>query len=146
MLVFDKFQKRDDAPPDIGRFEGWFVGSLAAGVLVAITQYDVAVEAWGGYFQAALVSIALFGGYWLLMICASRRRSNWARWLLVVISIVALVPYLIYVSVLLETMPLFYLSFAQGLMQVVALCYLFTPPSRAWFAGRALPLEGEIAN
>ena len=90
----------------------------------------------------ALLSLGQTMGYFLILSIwdqpTSRRRRNWARWLLVVGSVFALVPYLAHVSVLLTNEPIFVLSFVQAALQVTALCYLFTDASRAWFAGRPL--------
>jgi uncharacterized membrane protein len=141
--MFRKFAVKVDTPKDVERFEGWFLLSLVSGIVVAILMYEEVVKEWGGPYQAAIVTIVLFGGAWVLMVYASRRRRNWARWLLVIGSIFAVVPYLAHVSLLLTQEPIFLLSFVQAALQVTALCYLFTDASRAWFAGRLLPPKEE---
>lgn len=141
--MFKKFATRFDTPPDIEQFEGWFLASLAVGILVAILMYDEVIKEWGGPLSAAVVTVVLFGGAWMLMIYTSRRKSNLARWLLIVGSTVAVVPYLAHVSELLADEQVFYLSFVQAGLQVIAIYYLFTPSARAWFAGRPPPLEVE---
>lgn len=133
--MFNSFALKFDTPGDIERFDGWFILSLGAGMLVATLMYDEVVNEWGGPFRAAAVTIVLFGGAWGLMVCTSRRRSNLARWLILFGSVVAVVPYLAHVSLLVQQQPVFLLSFFQAGLLVVAIYYLFTPKSRAWFVG-----------
>lgn len=140
--MFRMFAMRPDTPPEVRRFEGWFVASLATGMFVAILMYHEVIKEWGGPTQAAVATIVLFGGGWGLMIFASRRKSNLARWMLVVGSTIAILPYLAHVSLLLVEESALYLSFVQAALQIVAIYYLFTPSSRAWFAGLPISPEG----
>lgn len=133
-------------PRTVRRFEALFLGSIVAGVLVAILMYDEVIKAWGGPYRAIVVTVVLFGGAWLLMLLTSRFRSNLARWLLVIGSIVAIVPYLAHVALLLNEEWAGYLSFVQAGLQFAAIGYLFTQPSRAWFAGRPVAPEDEAVE
>ncbi|MDI1287946.1 MAG: hypothetical protein PSV46_26445 [Reyranella sp.] len=130
------FAIKPGTPSTILRFESLFLASIVAGVMVAILMYGEVIKAWGGHYQAVVVTVVLFGGAWMLMLLTSRRRSNLARWLLVIGSTVAIVPYLAHVVLLLQEQWAAYLSFVQAGLQFAALYCLFMPDSRAWFAGR----------
>lgn len=131
------FVTRPDTPLAILRFESLFLASIVAGLLVAILMYPEVTKAWGGHYEAVAVTGVLFGGSWILMLLTSRLRSNLARWLLVIGSIMAIVPYLAHVALLLEDQWAAYLSFVQAGLQFAALCCLFMPDSRAWFADQS---------
>ena len=140
--MFGMFALKPNTPPEIRQFEGWFAASLATGILVAILMYHEVIDEWGGPLEAAVVTIVLFGGAWGLMICTSRFRSNLARWLLVVGSTIAVLPYLAHVSYLIAEEKTLYLSFLQAGLQWIAIYYLFTSGARAWFSGRPASLGG----
>ncbi len=138
------FAVKAGTPLTVRRFETLFLGSIVVGFLVAILMYHEVVKAWGGHYRAILVTVVLFGGAWLLLILTSRLRSNLARWLLVIGSIVAIVPYLAHVTLLLNEEAAGYLSFLQAALQFAAIGYLFTRPSREWFAGRPVAPEDVV--
>jgi O-antigen/teichoic acid export membrane protein len=100
------------------------------------------VSSVGGY-KAALIEIALFGGASLLVAYTSRRKSNLARELLVGASALLVLPYLVVFDELLDHFPVGYISLAQVGLQAAAIYFLFTPQSRAWFAGRRIVADEE---
>ena len=112
--MFESFEMQDGTPRDIRRFELLWMLAIASSAVMAMGMYDYS-EAIVGNLRALAVNVALFGVAAVLMVAASRRRSNLARWL---------------------TVP-----FGLALM-VAAIRTLFTPRSRAWFAGTTLAPGG----
>lgn len=120
-------------PSNVARFEQLMYLSLGIGVIVAALQWSRNVAMAGTGFvlfvQAfVLAFMALF--IWLV----ARRHKNWARWFLLVISILGLPGYLRLLGPLLRFNPVAgTLSLAQDVAQVVALLLIFTGDARAWF-------------
>jgi hypothetical protein len=140
-VIFKIPRQPEDTPPDIIRFEWLWLMSMAAGALVTIFLYDYAVISVGPY-RAAAFNILLFATSAVLMIYASRRRLNFARWMLVVPFNMIIVAYdLSHFVELVQRSPLIYVALIRLTLMAVATYYLFTPQSRAWFAGRAITPE-----
>lgn len=74
-----------------------------------------------------------------LVLLVSRRRQNWARWVLVVLFVIGL-PALAKIVMSGQLPGSLWITIVQTVLQLVALFMLFTPPSQAWFRKRALPL------
>lgn len=128
----------EDTPPDIVRFEWLWLMSMAVSALVTIFLYDYTVISVGPY-RAAAFNILLFTVSAALMIYASRRRANVARWMLVIPFNLGIVAYdLSHYVELVQRSPLIYVALIRLALMAIATYYLFTPQSRAWFAGRPI--------
>jgi hypothetical protein len=133
------FEGFDDAPPDIARFERLWLATLAVSVLITITMFDWSVSRVGPY-GATLLTSARFGGTFLLMFLCSRRRSNLMRWVIAIPFNLTILAYdAIRLPEMLERDPVLWFVLLRLVLMFAATYMLFTPRSRAWFAGRPPP-------
>lgn len=133
--MFERFETQPGTPAEIESFERFMMGSLLVGGGVASLMYPDMVKEMGTWIASLLVSGWLLGTMGLT-IMISRKRSNLARWLFVVESAIALLPYAVYVGIMFDEFPVGHASVIQLGLQAFALYKLFTPPARAWFHGR----------
>lgn len=117
------------------------LASLAVGAIIGVVM-SRHVMRHVGLQTGAILMIILFGGAFLLTLLASRRASRVARWILVIGTALALLPWLAHVPNMAERGYVLYLSLLQLVLQVGALACLFTAPARAWFARRAYASKG----
>ncbi len=133
------FDKYEDAPPDIDRFERLWLGTLVLSVFVTITMFDWSMSRLGHY-GAALLTGTRFGGTFLLMLLCTRRRSNFFRWIIAVPFNLTIVAYdAIRLPQMLERDPVIWIVVLRLILTFAATYMLFTPRSRAWFAAPAPP-------
>jgi hypothetical protein len=139
--VFKNFlDEFDDAPPEIAWFEWLWLGTLALTALITNMMFDWSASRVGPYGAAFLTSVR-FGGSFLLMVLCTRRKSNFARWVIAIPFSLTIVAYdLIRVPHMLERNPVLLFVLLRQVLMFAAIYLLFTPRSRAWFAGRP-PLE-----
>jgi hypothetical protein len=148
LLFRTNFLKFDDemlpAPPDINWFEWLWLGTLVLTALITIMMFEWSRSIVGPY-GAGLLTSARFGVSFLLMLLCSRRRSNFARWVIAIPFVLTIIAYdAVRLPLMLERSPAIWLVlFRLGLM-FAAIYLLFTPRSRAWFAGR--PPREDIDN
>ena len=136
--MFQSFEVQDGTPGDIDRFERlWLVG-IAASVVIAIRMFDFSVMVVGP-LRATLINVVLFGIAIVLMGYASRRRNGIARWLLVPFALLIMFYDLARFTEMLDRGWLAYVAVGRIGLMVAAIYFLFTPRSRAWFAGTPLP-------
>ncbi len=138
-MWFGSFQEREDAPWELARFERQWLGAIGASVVIGIWMFEYSVMVVGPYL-AALGNIALFGTAYLLMLYCSRRRSNVARWLIAIpFNLLVLAYDILRLPEMVERFPLQYFALLRLGLMAAATYTLFTPYSRAWFAGRPPP-------
>lgn len=140
-MPFERFDPLPDQPRDAARFERLMLASLVVGAIVGVMMTRHVIRH-VGLGTGAILMIVLFGGAFVLTLLASRRASRVARWILVIGTVLALVPWLAHVSDMAERGYVLYLSLLQLALQVGALAYLFTAPARAWFARRPYASKG----
>lgn len=135
------FEEQDDEPPEIAWFERLWLIALAMTVLITSMMFDWSAGRLGPY-GAGLMTSARFGGSILLMLFCSRRKSNIARW---VIAIPFALTILVYDGIrlpfMLERNPVLLFVVLRQILIFSAIYMLFTPRSRAWFAGRPPPQD-----
>jgi hypothetical protein len=133
------FDQQEGAPRDVRRFERFWFLAIFVSATVAIDMYDYTVMIIGPYL-ALLSNVAFFGASLLLVIYASRRRSNLARLLTIPFLILILFYDLAHLGAMVSSESLYLLvgTLCRLGLIVVAIRLLFTPSSRAWFAGRSL--------
>ena len=129
-------------PRHVGHFEQLWLLSMALSVLLTIMMYDYLIDDFGRK-RVALVEIALYATAGLLGVWTSRRRSNTARWLIVLFSLMMFAVYLACRDDIIDQGPAIFIAFAQVVAQVAAIHFLFTRTSRLWFAGHHVPVEDE---
>ncbi|MBN9085307.1 MAG: hypothetical protein J0J01_00245 [Reyranella sp.] len=137
-----RFDPLPDQPRDAARFEQLMLASLVVGAIIAVLMTRHVIRH-VGLQTGAILMLILFGGAFALTLLASRRASRVARWLLVIGTVLALVPWLAHVPNMAARGYVLYLSLLQLVLQVGALVYLFTARSRAWFARRAYASDGQ---
>ena len=140
--MFQSFEEQEGTPRDIHRFESRWLIALVLSVVIAIEMFDYSVSVIGPY-PAILINIALFVTAIALMGYTSRRRSNVARLLLIPFSLVILFYDLSHVGEMMGRGPTPYYAAGRIALMAAAIYLLFTPASRAWFAGRPLPPGAE---
>lgn len=136
--MFESFEVQDGTPGDIERSERLWTLGIVASMVVALGMSDFSVMVVGP-LRAAMINVVLFGIAIVLMGYASRRRSNVARWLLIPFALLILFYDLARFSDMLDSGWLAYLTVGREGLMMAAIYFLFTPGSRAWFAGRPLP-------
>ncbi len=121
-------------PSSIRTFERMQIVALAIGWLNATYTYRTVLHdrVSAFVFITALITVSVV--VMLLVFLISRRRSTWAKWLLIVLSAAATAPW----AALLRRSGVAdwagVLGLFQGGLQIVSLLYLIHPASRAWFA------------
>lgn len=135
------FEGQDDEPPEIAWFERLWLVALAMTVLITSMMFDWSAGRLGPY-GAGFMTFARFGGSILLMLFCSRRRSNLARWIITIPFALTLVAYDgIRLPYMLERNPVMVFVVLRQILLWAAISMLFTPRSRAWFAGRPPPQQ-----
>jgi hypothetical protein len=137
---FDEFS---DAPTDIAWFERLWLATLALTVIITIMMFDWSVRRVGPY-GAALLTSARFGGTFLLMLLCTRRKSNFMRWVIAIPFSLTIVAYdAVRFPQMVERDPVLVFVVLRLALMFAAIYMLFTPRSRAWFAGRPPPEDIE---
>lgn len=130
-----------DAPADVRRFEFAALTSVALSIpntiLAELTRADDAASLTLNDF---LLQVVIAGVVALVVLAASRNRSNKARWLFAVLvfaefALTAWMPSIMFDSRVLASL----LNAVQLLLDAAACVLLFTASSRAWFAGARPP-------
>jgi hypothetical protein len=124
-------------PPSIRTFARLQIAALVLGWLNAGYAYCTVLPARLGVFAFASALIAASAVVLSLVFLISRRRSVWAKWLLIVLSAAATAPWaaLLWRSGVADWAGV--LGLLQGGLQMVSLFYLVHPSSQAWFNVRA---------
>jgi hypothetical protein len=122
-------------PRSISVFEGLMLGSLLIGTVISAMTYNEAVS------QAAAVVVTIIEIFVLLLmlflvLLVSRKRSNVAKWVLIIVWLLGLVVYIPAAAHFLTTGIVGFLFVAQPTMQAVALYMLFTPDSKQWLQSK----------
>src|SRR5471030_960841 len=140
-LFVTYFEKYEDAPPEIDRFERLWLSTLVVSVFITITMFDWSMSR-VGHYGAALLTAARFGGTFLVMLLCTRRRSNFFRWVIAVPFQLTIIGYdTIRLPLMMERdYVLIFVLLRLGLM-FAAVYMLFTPNARAWFAAKAAPKD-----
>ena len=117
-----------EKPNHIKYFERAMLISLAIGVVIsALSSQGMGITA--VLFQTIVLVILLIN---ILLI--SRKRSNIAKWVLIVIFFLGLPMYVPLLSILLSAGFVGVLSLLQLTVQLVGVYFLFTHQSRQWFS------------
>jgi hypothetical protein len=120
-------------PPAIRTFERMQIVALAVGWLNATYTYRTVLHDRVSPFVFAVALITVSVVVMVLVFLVSRRRSTYAKWLLIVLSALAVAPW----AALLRRSGVAdwagVLSLFQAGLQIVSLFYLIHPASRAWF-------------
>lgn len=141
MFLTQYFEGLDDEPPEIAWFERLWLIALAMTVLITSMMFDWSAGRLGP-LGAGLMTGARFGVSIVLMLFCSRRRSNLARWIIAVPFALTLVAYDgIRLPYMLERDPVLLFVVLRQILLWTAIYMLFTPRSRAWFAGRPPPQD-----
>jgi hypothetical protein len=119
----------DAAPPDIRRFEALQVTSIIVGL---INQTAAAQD---GLMDAAIGDVLML----VITLLVSRRRKNWARWLLLIMFVLG-AAYMMWNAAAVFALGYPLLTIAATVLQVVALILLFTNQSSDWLRHQASPV------
>lgn len=139
--MFESLEMRDGTPRDIRRFEQLWIVAIALSAVIAFAMYGYSAMV-VGHLRAVLVNIVLFAVAVLLMGLVSRRGNGIARWLLIPFALLILFYDVAHFAGMLEQGWTGYLAVGRITLMVAAIYFLFTPRSRAWFAGTPLPPGG----
>ncbi|HEY0414067.1 MAG TPA: hypothetical protein VGD66_13100 [Allosphingosinicella sp.] len=127
-------------PSSIVNFERLSLLAVAIGAVITYLSFDALVASVrpkvpgagleSGLAVLSLIYIALLV---LLIVMTSRRASAVAKWLFVLVIAAELVVTMPKLPAMAGGGMLGWIQIVQLLVQLVALAFLFTPPSRAWF-------------
>ena len=121
-------------PDQIKYFERCMLASLAIGLINSILFYSQPAEEVRGV-GSVLVQLFTAATILLLVLLTSRKRSNVAKWIFLIMYALGLIMYA-FIPQLTEhwTQGLRgVISIVQLLIQLAAIYFLFTPEGRAWF-------------
>jgi formate-dependent nitrite reductase membrane component NrfD len=134
-------------PASIKQFDRYFLGSLVIGLVnsvlsyqdnVAMLQNDPATAA-AGFGDGFIITVTLFGFAipLLLWFLISRRASNVAKWILVVLTAIGIVFMIPTISVIAEQGTLgLVLTLAVTALQIYAITFLFRADAKAWLESK----------
>ena len=113
-----------EPPKNVARFEQLMYLSLAVGIFVAALRWNESVQQALPLGGSTFV-LAVLGGtlviFVLLIWLVARRRKNWARWLMLVLFILGLPPYVSTLGKMMRLNPASgVLNLTQVIVQVVA--------------------------
>ena len=131
----------DLMPPDIVYFEQRWLLAMSVSVLIAALMFDYS---WSivGVIPAMAINAVLFAISLVLMRLIRRNRSNVARWLMAIpFNLLILFYDVSHFGVMQSTGYIHYLAVLRLSLMTWATWALFTPQSRAWFAGLEIPDE-----
>ena len=117
-----------EKPNHIKYFERAWLISLAIGVVIS------ALSSQGMGITAALMQTIVFVILLINILLISRKRSNIAKWVLIVMFVLGLPMYVPLLSILLSAGFVGVLSLLQLTVQLVGFYFLFTHQSRQWFS------------
>ena len=130
-------------PNSIVAFEYAWFASMAIGLVHAAIIWDeiVAADPLPLWVMPAVMafSLALFLG---LVLLVSRRRSVVAKWVLVGLTLLGMIPFWPILETGLDSMRTM-VEVAVATLQVGGTILLFTPSARAWLAGKREPRPAE---
>lgn len=124
-------------PSSIRTFERMQIVALAMGWVDATWIYHMVLRHKLSAFVFAAALITVSAVVVVLVFLISRRRSTWAKWLLIVLSAAATAPWAALLNRAGVTDWAGVLGLFQGGLQIVSLFYLIHPASRAWFGSRS---------
>ena len=134
--MFASFAEKQGTPHDVRRFEQFWFMAVFLSAMVAIEAYDYTVATIGRY-PALLTNVAFFGASIILVGYVSRRRSNIARLLtLPFLLLIVLYDLSLFFAEMTDSIGYTFGTLGRLGLMVVAIHFLFTPQSRAWFAGK----------
>lgn len=117
-----------EKPNHIKYFERAWLISLAIGVVIS------ALSSQGMGITAALMQTIVFVILLINILLISRKRSNIAKWVLIVMFVLGVPMYVPLLSILLSAGFVGVLSLLQLTVQLVGVYFLFTHQSRQWFS------------
>ena len=121
-------------PTAVRQAEWVFIGAIALTIATAAMMWRDIAATYGPVFSAGVTAFSV--GFWLLLLLlATRRGANWARWGLVVLTgfgIVSILQQIATGQVALGTPGV--LNAVQVGLTVVGAVLLFRPAAKAWFA------------
>ena len=146
-------QARDVRPRSIVRFERFYLGSFGLGLIGWATSWhstaarlaaDPKTAAFGWILPAALLlSAAITLALWYLV---ARRASLVAKWIVTVLTALAVLRFLFNLTVLLRgSVPVVALLLSAGMLVlgIAATVQLFRPDARTWFGEDAEDLNND---
>jgi hypothetical protein len=130
-------------PSNVAYFEILMYAALGIGVVNSVFQFQHFSSHAGGLFTF-IVQTGVFGIVVLLTWLSARRRKNWARWTLLIGSLLSIPMTIRILDEMLSAHPLAAsLSIGQIFMQGTALYLIFSGNAVAWFKR---PVPGEADN
>ena len=118
-------------PQPIVLFERLYLFSILLGVASTISYWGE-LSRLAPVASLAGVGFVLLAAMTTLVLLVSRRRSEVAKWVLVLITVAGLAFALPSLPASIAAGPRGWLGIAQSLLQVAAVALLFTAPGRAW--------------
>jgi hypothetical protein len=120
-------------PKPVVAFEAMNLTTLAVGVVHSIFVWDESVAIASPAFVITIQAFSI-GLVLMLTLLVSRRRSNVAKWVLIVLFLIGLPGVIVLLANGLALgSPI--ITVFQTVLQAVGICLLFTPPARRWFRG-----------
>jgi hypothetical protein len=117
--------------------------SLGIGLIQIASGWNRAIQQFTAPRGAAfplLVQLFTFATLILFIWLIARRRKNWARWLLLIITAVGTPGYVGVLRRVLHFEPILgVVSIVQDVLQLIALVLIFTGDAREWFRSHYVP-------
>jgi hypothetical protein len=120
--------------------------SLGIGLIISALSWNHNVaqaSKIGGAYFVLYILIFVAASFVLLIWLVARRHKNWARWILLVLSVSGIPSEIGVIRHLFSFAPVAgVLSLVQNSVQAIALVSVFTGNARDWFKGTPTPVEG----
>ena len=122
-------------PSNVARFEILFYTSVVLGVLTFLLDAKhVSQKAEASFLFIGIVLVLTFGLLVLLVWLSARRRKNWARWVVFIVFLLGLVPFLFSLpEMFTSSMLRGSVATVQMILQSVAIYLVFTGNAKPWF-------------
>ncbi|WP_076071954.1 hypothetical protein [Sphingomonas montana] len=128
-------------PKSIVQFEYVYIGSMLLGILAAYLTADKNAAMMRNSGLPVSDATLIFGQWALsaifvaIALLASRKASNVARWIIVVLAAFAVVSFPFSIPLLPLMGPVSILAVSQFVLAIVVIYLLFRRDAKAWFAG-----------
>ena len=117
-------------------FEQLFIVSIVIGILANILTFSTVGLPAEATYMVVGIQILTFAIILSLVLLTSRKKSNIAKWLLVILFAIGLLAILAQPGLILANGITSIIGIIQTLIQAAAVYFLFTKEARDWFASK----------
>jgi hypothetical protein len=125
----------DKIPKVVKRFEIMELSILGLGIVHAALSYEASVAMSSPFFVLFIQTFVFFIMLWIIL-AITRKKSSFAKWLLVISSALSLPMYIPMLSDMLKNGLIGLIAVVQLVLTLISLYYLFTPDFTAYIKSK----------